>query len=102
MRAPFSAPIAAAATSVATMAGTMAKPACTMSLATKISEKAKTDATEISIPPVMITKVMPSAMMPSNTMFIARTSRLALVRTLPNAAWTPNRVSSVTQTSPMY
>ena len=80
----------------------MAKPACTMSLATRISEKAKTDATERSIPPMMITNVMPSAMMPSNTMFIARTSRFALVRTFPNTAWKPNRVMSVTLTSPMY
>ena len=94
--------MAAAATSVTRMAGMMAKPACTMSLATTISEKANTDATEISIPPVMITKVIPSAMMPSNTMFIARTSRLALVKTLPNVAWKPNSVRSVTPISPMY
>ena len=36
---------------------------------------------------MMMTNVMPSAMMPSNTMFIARTSRLAPVSTFPNAAW---------------
>ena len=80
----------------------MAKPACTINLATRISEKAKTDATERSIPPMMITNVIPSAMMPSNTMFIARTSRLARVSTFPNTAWKPNRVRSVTPTSPMY
>jgi hypothetical protein len=100
LRTPQAVPATSPAASPATIAPQPSPPTASITLAAITPEKTSTDPTDRSIPAVMITKVMPTAMISSPEASAAMLRKLNTVancwkRSRANAATMPSRIRKV-------